>query len=156
MFYIKFCFKFYSRLFRHKQHLSIQHAPYILTLLWRNNTLTPLWRNNRVVEHSDRNRMQAQNLAIVFGPTLLNSPPHMEVTSTMAIDMMYQNQIIDIMINEYHVFFWTKTAKSRRSLLVDFLWSSASSGSSKNIRKALTFIYFLIFFCTKIAVQVCC
>jgi len=59
----------------------------------------------RVVEHSDRNRMQAQNLAIVFGPTLLNSPPHMEVTSTMAIDMMYQNQIIDIMINEYHVFF---------------------------------------------------
>ena len=61
--------------------------------------------SHRVVEHSSRNRMQAQNLAIVFGPTLLNSPPHMEVTSTMAIDMMYQNQIIDIMINDFHLFF---------------------------------------------------
>jgi len=29
----------------------------------------------------------------------------MEVTSTMAIDMMYQNQIIDIMINDFHLFF---------------------------------------------------
>ena len=63
-----------------------------------------------VVEHSTKNRMHVQNIAIVFGPTLLLKPPdesRLEVpgSSQMAVYMVYQNQIIDEMLTEYHRIF---------------------------------------------------
>jgi len=50
--------------------------------------------------------MQVQNIAIVFGPTLLLKPPDeslMEIPagSHMAVYMVYQNQIIDEMLTQY-------------------------------------------------------
>lgn len=57
----------------------------------------------KVVEHSNSNRMQVQNIAIVFGPTLLLKPPdadHHDGGGMMAVYMMYQNQIIDYMLTE--------------------------------------------------------
>lgn len=61
----------------------------------------------RVVEHSTRNRMQVQNMAIVFGPTLLLKPPDANPTAAsasggqMAVYMVYQNQIIDTLLTEF-------------------------------------------------------
>ena len=54
----------------------------------------------RVVEHSSRNRMEAQNVAIVFGPTLLAKPPNdfrsdVPGGGSMAVEMHYQTQIIE-------------------------------------------------------------
>ena len=63
-----------------------------------------------VVDHSSKNRMQVQNIAIVFGPTLLLKPPDDSKTdpagsSHMAVYMVYQNQIIDEMLMHYeHIF----------------------------------------------------
>jgi len=72
----------------------------------------------RVVEHSVENRMQVQNIAIVFGPTLLLKPPDASTTDPqaaaaaasghMAVYMIYQNQIIDILLTEYQRIFGLK------------------------------------------------
>nr|XP_039270216.1 rho GTPase-activating protein 12-like isoform X1 [Styela clava] len=64
----------------------------------------------KVVEHSESNRMQVQNIAIVFGPTLLLKPPeltnhHDPGGGHMAVYMMYQNQIIDYMLSEFKALF---------------------------------------------------
>ncbi|XP_029848825.2 rho GTPase-activating protein 15 [Ixodes scapularis] len=56
----------------------------------------------RVTEHSDQNRMHVQNLAIVFGPTLLSSG---EEPRNLALDMMQQNQIIEFLLLEYSFLF---------------------------------------------------
>lgn len=64
----------------------------------------------KVVEHSEKNRMQVQNIAIVFGPTLLLKPPTQggrpdSTGGHMAVYMVYQNQIIDYMLTEFnHIF----------------------------------------------------
>ncbi|XP_076807226.1 rho GTPase-activating protein 12-like isoform X2 [Clavelina lepadiformis] len=64
----------------------------------------------RVVEHSAKNRMQVQNIAIVFGPTLLLKPTDDSRLDPaggghMAVYMVYQNQIIDYMLTEYNEIF---------------------------------------------------
>lgn len=56
----------------------------------------------RVTEHSDQNRMHVQNLAIVFGPTLLSSG---EEPRNLALDMIQQNQIIEFLLLEYSFLF---------------------------------------------------
>lgn len=59
----------------------------------------------RVTEHSDKNRMHIQNLAIVFGPTLLSSG---EEPRNLALDMMQQNQVIEFLLLEFNFLFpWT-------------------------------------------------
>ncbi|EEC01787.1 Rho GTPase activating protein, putative [Ixodes scapularis] len=55
-----------------------------------------------IVAHSDQNRMHVQNLAIVFGPTLLSSG---EEPRNLALDMMQQNQIIEFLLLEYSFLF---------------------------------------------------
>ena len=64
---------------------------------------------DRVVENSESNRMQVQNVAIVFGPTLLLKPPdtnhHDPGGGMMAVYMMYQNQLIDYMLTEFKALF---------------------------------------------------
>lgn len=46
--------------------------------------------------------MTVQNVAIVFGPTLLR--PEME-SSNIAMHMVFQNQIVEFILNEYHCLF---------------------------------------------------
>ena len=52
----------------------------------------------RVIEKSKENRMQIQNVAIVFGPTLLW--PEQE-TQNVALTMVCQNQIVEFILQEY-------------------------------------------------------
>ncbi|XP_078393316.1 rho GTPase-activating protein 15-like [Cetorhinus maximus] len=56
----------------------------------------------KVAEHSHLNRMTAQSLAIVFGPTLLR--PEKDFLN-MAVHMVYQNQIVELILLEYHTVF---------------------------------------------------
>ncbi|KAH9497787.1 Rho GTPase-activating protein 9, variant 2 [Dermatophagoides farinae] len=59
----------------------------------------------RVTKHSKQNRMHIQNLAIVFGPTLIRK---MNDLNNLVVDMMLQvkqSQIIDFILQEYHSIF---------------------------------------------------
>ncbi|XP_035002270.2 rho GTPase-activating protein 27 isoform X1 [Hippoglossus stenolepis] len=56
----------------------------------------------RVIQFWEENRMSVQNVAIVFGPTLLR--PEMEA-SNIAIHMVFQNQIVEFVLNEYERIF---------------------------------------------------
>ena len=56
----------------------------------------------RVVEYGHINKMQASNVAIVFGPTLMRA----EMDSMeMAILMPVQNGIVEVMINNFESVF---------------------------------------------------
>ncbi|XP_071044338.1 rho GTPase-activating protein 12 isoform X1 [Parasteatoda tepidariorum] len=56
----------------------------------------------RVTEYHKQNRMQVQNLAIVFGPTLM-WPEY--VSSNIALDMMHQNRIVEFLLLEFDKIF---------------------------------------------------
>lgn len=56
----------------------------------------------RVMEHSDTNRMTTQNIGIVFGPTLMR--PQNDCAN-MAINMVYQNQAVELILSEYDQIF---------------------------------------------------
>ncbi|XP_066521124.1 rho GTPase-activating protein 15 isoform X2 [Hoplias malabaricus] len=56
----------------------------------------------RVMEHSDSNRMTTQNIGIVFGPTLMR--PQSDC-GNMAINMIYQNQAVELILSEYEQIF---------------------------------------------------
>lgn len=56
----------------------------------------------KVIEHGDENRMSLQNVAIVFGPTLLK--PEMESANITAY-MVFQNQIIEFILSEFEAIF---------------------------------------------------
>lgn len=53
---------------------------------------------NRVAENSKRNLMQASNLGVVFGPTLMRSR---EETMAAIMNLKYQTIVVELMINEY-------------------------------------------------------
>ncbi|KAJ8400776.1 hypothetical protein AAFF_G00391300 [Aldrovandia affinis] len=53
----------------------------------------------RVMEHSDSNRMTTQNIGIVFGPTLMR--PERD-NGNMAINMVYQNQAVELILAEFN------------------------------------------------------
>jgi len=55
--------------------------------------------------------MQIQNIAIVFGPTLLVKPPDkLEVPGNLALNLHYQSQIVDNILTEQHTCFTKKHA----------------------------------------------
>ncbi|XP_077411047.1 rho GTPase-activating protein 12-like isoform X2 [Vanacampus margaritifer] len=56
----------------------------------------------RVIDHGEANRMTTQGVAIVFGPTLLR--PETE-TGNIAVHMVYQNQIVELILLEYESIF---------------------------------------------------
>ncbi|KAK7123088.1 hypothetical protein R3I94_020011 [Phoxinus phoxinus] len=56
----------------------------------------------KVVQHGNENRMTVQNVAIVFGPTLLK--PEVE-TANIATYMVFQNQIVEFLLNEFETIF---------------------------------------------------
>ena len=52
-----------------------------------------------MIENCSKNRMHAHNIAIVFGPTLL--APREEQHSNIALNTVYQNQIVEFVLLEY-------------------------------------------------------
>ena len=50
------------------------------------------------MELSDMNRMSTQNIGIVFGPTLMRSE---QDNGNMAINMVYQNQAVEIILSGF-------------------------------------------------------
>ncbi|XP_057214761.1 rho GTPase-activating protein 27 isoform X2 [Triplophysa rosa] len=56
----------------------------------------------KVIQHGDENRMTVQNVAIVFGPTLLK--PEVE-TANITMYMVFQNQIVEFLLNEFESIF---------------------------------------------------
>ncbi|XP_041848445.1 rho GTPase-activating protein 12-like isoform X4 [Melanotaenia boesemani] len=67
------------------------------------DTMQALFKHLRkVVDHGEENRMNTQSVAIVFGPTLLR--PETE-TWNMAVHMVYQNQIVELILLEYESIF---------------------------------------------------
>ncbi|XP_062859017.1 rho GTPase-activating protein 12b isoform X2 [Trichomycterus rosablanca] len=66
-------------------------------------TMQVLFRHlKRVIDHGEANRMTTQSVAIVFGPTLLR--PETE-TGNMAVHMVYQNQIVELILLEFENIF---------------------------------------------------
>ncbi|KAM9783670.1 rho GTPase-activating protein 12 [Syngnathus typhle] len=62
------------------------------------DTMELLFRHlRRVVDHKDANRMSVQSMAIVFGPTLLRP----QTESNMTVHMIFQSQIVELMLNEF-------------------------------------------------------
>lgn len=57
---------------------------------------------SRVIEHGESNRMSVQSIAIVFGPTLLR--PQTE-SANMTVHMVFQSQIVELMLNEFQYIF---------------------------------------------------
>ncbi|XP_056092202.1 rho GTPase-activating protein 15 isoform X2 [Rhinichthys klamathensis goyatoka] len=69
------------------------------------DTLSHMIRHlKRVKESSDCNRMTTQNIGIVFGPTLMR--PENE-GGNMAVNMLYQNQAIELLLSEHERIFET-------------------------------------------------
>ncbi|XP_045080674.1 rho GTPase-activating protein 12-like isoform X1 [Coregonus clupeaformis] len=67
------------------------------------DTMQALFKHLRkVIHHGEENRMTTQSVAIVFGPTLLR--PETE-TWNMAVHMVYQNQIVELILLEYEGIF---------------------------------------------------
>ncbi|XP_040208560.1 rho GTPase-activating protein 12 isoform X5 [Rana temporaria] len=67
------------------------------------DTMQALFKHlKHVVEIGDKNRMNFQSLAIVFGPTLLK--PENE-TGNIAIHTVYQSQIVELILMEYNSIF---------------------------------------------------
>uniref|UniRef100_A0A4W5KRN2 Rho-GAP domain-containing protein n=1 Tax=Hucho hucho TaxID=62062 RepID=A0A4W5KRN2_9TELE len=58
----------------------------------------------KVINYGEENRMTVQNVAIVFGPTLLR--PEME-SANIAMHMVFQNQIVELVLNEYEFIFYS-------------------------------------------------
>lgn len=53
----------------------------------------------RIVEHSEVNKMEAKNLAIVFGPTLVRASGSRDNMVTMVTDMSHQCRIVESLLN---------------------------------------------------------
>lgn len=53
----------------------------------------------RVIDHSQINKMEAKNLAIVFGPTLVRTSGSRDNMVTMVTDMSHQCRIIESLLN---------------------------------------------------------
>ncbi|XP_059204443.1 rho GTPase-activating protein 27 [Centropristis striata] len=67
------------------------------------DTMELLFRHlRRVVDNKESNRMSVQSVAIVFGPTLLR--PQTE-SANMTIHMVFQSQIVELMLNEFQTVF---------------------------------------------------
>ncbi|XP_034021449.1 rho GTPase-activating protein 12-like isoform X5 [Thalassophryne amazonica] len=67
------------------------------------DTMQALFKHlNKVIGYGEENRMTTQSVAIVFGPTLLR--PEKE-TWNIAVHMVYQNQIVELILLEYENIF---------------------------------------------------
>lgn len=60
-----------------------------------------------MAENEKFNLMNAENLAIVFGPTLMRAPNMDAITALN--DIRYQRQVVEVLIKNEDVLFWTET-----------------------------------------------
>ncbi|XP_052738721.1 uncharacterized protein LOC112045923 isoform X2 [Bicyclus anynana] len=67
----------------------------------------------KVTQYSERNRMHTANLAIVFGPTLLWAPA--EQAHNIAIDYIQQNNVVDILLNDFKDIFVEETKGKKKA-----------------------------------------
>ncbi|KAA8587323.1 hypothetical protein FQN60_016185, partial [Etheostoma spectabile] len=75
------------------------------------DTMQALFKHlRRVIDHGEENRMTTQSVAIVFGPTLLR--PETE-TWNIAVHMVYQNQIVELILLEYENIFGSSFSVAR-------------------------------------------
>ncbi|XP_022120752.1 uncharacterized protein LOC110997082 isoform X3 [Pieris rapae] len=65
----------------------------------------------KVTEYSERNRMHTANLAIVFGPTLLWTKD----LERIAVDCIQQNNVVDILLNDYKEIFAEDTKGKKKA-----------------------------------------
>lgn len=65
----------------------------------------------RVSAHAETNRMDARNLALVFGASLLN--PHPEAPFTL-MNVQYQNVLVQLLIENYDALFERRTLSGAR------------------------------------------
>ncbi|KAJ3179713.1 Rho GTPase-activating protein 9 [Gaertneriomyces sp. JEL0708] len=54
----------------------------------------------RVADHSEENKMEPANLAIVFGPTLIRPPEDAQTAYMNMMNMTYQNQLIECILTQ--------------------------------------------------------
>ncbi len=94
----------------------------------------------RVIEHGELNRMSVQNMAIVFGPTLLR--PQEESNITM--HMVFQNQIVELVLNEFKELFKTKWSHPMERKTMH---PSAPSSHTPKWTRLLTVFWLLIGYC---------
>jgi len=59
----------------------------------------------RVTLNEKDNLMNAENLAIIFGPTLMQAP-NMDALAALT-DIRYQRQVVEVLIKNKDVLFWT-------------------------------------------------
>ncbi|XP_011645064.1 rho GTPase-activating protein 21 isoform X1 [Pogonomyrmex barbatus] len=59
----------------------------------------------KIVEHSEVNKMESKNLAIVFGPTLVRASGSRDNMVTMVTDMSHQCRIVESLLNNVDWFF---------------------------------------------------
>ncbi|XP_020285089.1 uncharacterized protein LOC109855339 isoform X3 [Pseudomyrmex gracilis] len=59
----------------------------------------------KIVEHSEINKMEGKNLAIVFGPTLVRASGSRDNMVTMVNDMSHQCRIVESLLNNVDWFF---------------------------------------------------
>ncbi|XP_048504870.1 uncharacterized protein LOC105687120 isoform X4 [Athalia rosae] len=64
-----------------------------------------LFHLKKVVDHSEVNKMEAKNLAIVFGPTLVRASGSRDNMVTMVTDMSHQCRIVESLLNNVDWFF---------------------------------------------------
>lgn len=60
---------------------------------------------DKVKQRHEINSMHTSNLAIVFGPTLLNPPPEEAAKGTALADMQYQCKAIETILENYAAIF---------------------------------------------------
>ena len=60
---------------------------------------------DKVKQRHENNSMHTSNLAIVFGPTLLNPPPEEAAKGTALADMQYQCKAIETILENYAAIF---------------------------------------------------
>uniref|UniRef100_T1JJK9 Rho GTPase-activating protein 15 n=1 Tax=Strigamia maritima TaxID=126957 RepID=T1JJK9_STRMM len=97
--------KFLSAIMIPDRAIKLQRFTELISLTPRAhyNTLKYLLQHLlRVTEYSDHNRMHIQNMAIVFGPTLMWAEVE---SSNLALDVMTQNQIIEFLLLEFQTIF---------------------------------------------------
>lgn len=64
---------------------------------------------SRVSQHAHENKMNCSNLALVFGPTLVQAPTHLEALQ-LHNDVPAVNVLIQVCIEQHNVIFPTTTA----------------------------------------------
>lgn len=81
---------------------------FLVSCAWVNITSSVLkWMiiSHRVTRHEKDNLMNAENLGIVFGPTLMRAPEQDPMAALN--DIRYQRQLVEMLIQNEDVLFWT-------------------------------------------------